>query len=124
MDGAHDTSLRIGEEDWRAVRRHYPKQQAGPVGHQRVGMRTLVIWDRFANDNCPWGMHLVHAGERRPGDDRAGGEAAVSFDRFRIVAASQPAVQPRNRSCRNPTGSAEKSAGYGGHCSGATAAVR
>ena len=54
-------------------------------------------------------MDLIDAGERRAGQDRVGGEAAVGLDGLRIVAAAQPAIEAGDRARRNAARAAEKS---------------
>ena len=47
-------------------------------------------------------MDLVDAGQRRAGQDRVGGEAAVGLDSCRIVAAAQPAIEAGDRPVETP----------------------
>jgi hypothetical protein len=57
---------------------------------------------RFRDDYGRWGMDLIDAGDRRPGQNRVGSEAAIGLDYLRIVAAARTAIQAGNCSVDNP----------------------
>ena len=66
--GADHTCLAVGEQNGRAVGGEDAEENAGPIRHQRVGMRTVVIGPVAGFDGFG-GMNLVDGDQASTGED-------------------------------------------------------
>ena len=108
MDRPNDPRFGVGQQNRRTVRRDDAEKQSWAIGDERVGVGPLAMRNGLADDDRLGRMDLVDAGQRRAREDRVGGDAAVGLDRFGIVAAAKPAIEPHNITHGNSAGAPEE----------------
>ena len=69
-----------------------PSTSPGGRGDERIGVRALVVGHGTIDDHRGRRMDLVDRGERRAGQDRVGGAAAIGESDGGIEPAAQPAI--------------------------------
>ena len=111
MRRADHASLPVREQDRRAVGGEDTQRQAGPIGHQGVGMGADAIFERLQHSHAVGRMNLVQRDEPGAGQHRLGRTPAVLRDQFRVVAGAEPDVQACHVAGRDAAAPAEKAVG-------------
>ncbi len=94
MRGTDHPGFRVGEQYGRAVCGQDTYNKARPVSYHGIGVRAGIIGPRLFHDHAVRRMHLIDGDQAGAGRDRLHRAAAILCDVGRVVARTDPDVQP------------------------------
>ena len=109
MGGCDDASLRVGQKDWRAVRREDAYCETADIRDHGIGLRGFARFPRGCHDQSLGGVSLLRTGQpsRLRAEPRRN-PRPVFFHPVFAVGGAPPAVQRGVNAFRYPAGTQEK----------------